>query len=143
MGPYEKIIGDFWAHRIVDIQTAVWQSFAKFHPREVQIQGVEPKIVPFVHRVFHEIFTLHFGVFKSPYFWETTPRPISVCRKMFDHFLKVRGEKNRLKNNTKKSFQNHLEPERANQFSMDGGLVIYKPSIFIIFRDGDDLESSK
>ena len=27
-----------------------------------------PKFHPFVHRVFHEIFTIHFGGF-SPYFW--------------------------------------------------------------------------
>ena len=60
-----------------------WQPWGKFLYKKSML-GVEPKIGvvkppnPFVHRVFHEIFTIHFGG-KIPLFLET---PMSVsCNK--------------------------------------------------------------
>ena len=56
--------------------------------------GVNPKIMgkfpnhPFVHRVFHEIYTIHFGG-KHPYFWKHPKMMFVVFNKDSDGFVGV------------------------------------------------------
>ncbi len=84
--------GILWKGRIVSSSGFhFWFQKTKVMPGDVQgtcgcfqKYGPSPQIIPFVHRVFHEMFTIHFGGKHPPYFWK---HPCGCKKHLFQTWL--------------------------------------------------------